>query len=209
MAGDAGPGPGDIEYRIYANDGEGGPIDLSAPWKTTRAEDSVAGPSLTPDAHWRFLVRAYDRDLGLEEDGTDAVVELITDGDGNDVTLRPRPVQFAMAMPGEAGELVVLWSSLWVRDARAASEFRVWAAADPGPIDFDAPPSAVVPVLGGKASYRVTVPGLTPGQAYLVAVRAANAVADDGTAAPVAGQAGAAAATGDAPVAAAADPSFG
>lgn len=200
MAGDAGPGAGDIEYRVYANDGEGGPINLATPWATTRSANFVAGPTLTANASWSFLVRVYDRDLELLEDGTDARVDLVTDGDGNDITLRPRPVNVLTARPGASGELIVTWTYLWTRDARAADEFRVWAVASPGPIDFTATPSAAVSIQGGETTYQTTLTGLTAGTTYLVAVRAVNGTADDGSTATVTVAAGVSAATGDAPV---------
>lgn len=171
-----------IEYRIYRNDGAGGPVDYSAPIATVSALGYRADP-IPPGSDVTFAVRARDAATGLEERNTDATARIATDAAGADRTHRPASPVGLTVRATAGGRAKVEWFQPGAaRKEEAPTEFRVYLAAEPGPIDFAAPPSATRPGWDNQP-FSAEVEGLADGSGYLVAVRAANASGDDGNSA--------------------------
>lgn len=101
-----GPALPTLGYHIYSNAGSG-PINYSASIATVYGLTWTSGPLQFPDT-WMFGVRAFD--ANGEEQNLDAAVTLILDGNGNDITNRPKPPIALRAFPMKAGSIRVEWS---------------------------------------------------------------------------------------------------
>lgn len=169
------PGPnGPTHYHVYANAGDGGPIDYSAPVATVDGLEWTT-PVLTAPGEHRFGVRAFGSLSGLEEENADAAVLIVLNDAGDDVTNRPAPV-FGLRLRSETGGVVVAeWSHPGGVGANRPTGFRVYAGF-PTP-DYLTPVATVsAKAVFGAFSARLT--GLADGP-LAVGVRAYNATAEE------------------------------
>src|SRR5689334_18682419 len=97
-----------IVYRLYGNDGQGGPIDYSTPLAETAGLTFAAQP-LALSSDNQFAVRAMDADTGCEEANTDARVRIIIDANGQDVSARPNAPHALFARPLVGGTCCLTW----------------------------------------------------------------------------------------------------
>jgi len=165
-----------IQYRVYKNLLSGGPIDLTTPLATMAGLTYETAALARPFDHW-FLVRAFDTVTGFEDLNTDARARLVLDAAGANITNRPSPPSSLSARPVAAGGLDVTWAYLPTAGGGTPTGFKVWAQV--GAINY-----ALTPTLASydpdAVMHLATVPSLTHGATYTVAVRAYNATADDG-----------------------------
>jgi hypothetical protein len=194
-----GAGFGAIAYRVYRNDGAGGPVDYATPVATT-AGLGYTTPPLAAPGDWTYAVRPIDLGTGREDQGRDTILRLVLAADGSDITYRPGAPTGLAADPGGPGGLRATWS--WVPDrprdeSRSPDGFRVWTSLHPAAIDYAAPPAATVPAgddllrYDAARTFDAALTGLAPDALHRVAVRAFNAWGEDpGTAYVVARAAG-------------------
>lgn len=164
-----------IAYRIYANDGAGGPVDYSTAVATTSGL-TYATAALALGSDTTFAVRAYDTASLLEDQNVDARCRVLLDAAGVDITGRPRPISGLSAVARAGGTARVEWA--WPYAARPyPTGFKVWLTAG-STTNFAASPAATVAFTGPSGA--ATLAGLADGSAYVVSVRAYTALADDG-----------------------------
>ena len=165
------------QYKVYKNDGSGGPVDYSTPIATTSSL-SYVGSALALSSDTTFAVRTYDTVSGLEDANTDCRVRIVVDGSGNDVTNRPNaPIGVTVRLLA-AGAIRVEWAYGAAGQAGAPTQFKVWATLG-GSVNYAAAPNATVAYQAGRLQYSATVPGLTGGSLYSIGVRSSNASGDE------------------------------
>lgn len=155
-------------YRIYSNDGAGGPIDYGTVLAT------VSGLTWSTSAlaagTWRFGVRAFDTVSGLEESNVDAVVEIVIEtGTLADVSAVPRAPVALTAVATAGGTAHVAWTYPLNRGVQPAG-FHVYLGS-PTP-DYGSPVATVDARPLGDPRYSIDLAGLVDGTTYQIAVRA-------------------------------------
>lgn len=163
-----------LEYRIYRNDGLGGPIDYSTPHDTTSALTWAESPG---DGDWRYGVRTYDTATTLADDNTDARVRVVIDS-GVDVSAIPASPTGLIALATEAGGCLVRWAYPFVSPSPVPTGFKVWITAGLT-VNYAATPDETVDYVPGIRDYSATLAGLSDATTYAVGVRAYTATADD------------------------------
>ena len=163
---------GPILYRVYANDGHGGPIDYSTPVAEVSDATWTSGP-LVAASSYRFGVRAYDTRSGLEESNIDASTALALDALARDATRTPPAPVGLRAIPLAGGAVRLEWSSPAASAARSPIQFNVYL--NPGAIASFASPTATTPASNSRNGvHSIDLAGLADGVIYAVVVRAAN-----------------------------------
>jgi hypothetical protein len=161
-------------YRVYQNDGEGGPVDYSAPIiETPYLWCNV--PAIPYPGDYTWHVRVYDASSGLEERNIDGRVRLVLDASGVDITSLPASPSTVSCQTLSAGRIRVSWAYRTPSGRTQPSEFRVYGGT---PVVSYAAPVAVVRYAGDR-SYWADIPSLTHGRPYQFVVRAANAAAEE------------------------------
>lgn len=164
---------GPTHYHVYANAGDGGPIDYSTPVATVDGLEWTT-PPLTTGEH-RFGVRAFGSISLFEEENADAAVLIIVDSDGNDISHRPAP-PFGLRLRNEAGGRVIAeWTHPGGTRENAPTGFRIYAGW-PSP-DYGAP-ILTTTNRAFHGSFSAALEGLSDGP-LAVAVRAFNATAEE------------------------------
>ena len=167
-----------IVYDVFKNDGAGGPVDYTTVIATT------SGLTYTPSAlalssDNTFAVRARDTANSVAELNVDAVVRIVIDGSGNDITARPNSPTGLSADPTAGGGLTVRWAYLSEGQPAAPTAFRVYLT----PVSAGSPgwssPAATITAVRGKRYYAATLTGLSDGVDYWVGVRAVNGTISD------------------------------
>ena len=165
---------GPTQYHVYANAGDGGPIDYSTPVAAVDGLDWTTPPLAFPGSH-RFGVRAFGSISGLEEENVDAEVLIVLDDAGRDVTNRPAP-PFGLRLHAETGgRIVAEWGHPGGTRENAPTGFRVYVGS-PAP-DYDEP-ALTVSAKALHGAFSATLDGLDDGE-WAVAVRAFNATAEE------------------------------
>lgn len=158
-----------ISYTIYANDGSGAPVDYSTPLSTTSALTFTTA-ALAHPGDWRFAVRATDGTL--EESNIDAVVRLVLDSAGVDVTNLPAAPVGLTARPIAGGSIRVTWAD---PGRSKAAGFHVYAGATTP--DYGTAVATAAANASGR--YQADLAGLTDGTTYAIGVRAYNAAGEE------------------------------
>lgn len=162
-------------YRVYVNDGAGGPIDYSSSVAEVSTLAYTTG-TLSGPATWSYGVRVYDANVDIEELNIDAVVTVILDAAGHDITNIPAPPLTLTGYAGASGSAVLSWHyQRSVNPMQWPTEFRVYRGV--GSVSYSSP-VATVPYHGLEIT-TTTITGLTGGTAYLFGVRAANATGEE------------------------------
>jgi hypothetical protein len=170
------PGGGD-RFRIYANDGLGGPINFTTPVATVTGT-SWTTPTLLPNGVYRYCVRTFDTVTGLEDDNADAIVEIRLDASGYDVSGVPSPAFAISARATASGGAQVSWAWLPRPNEANPTGFRVWLTAGVT-VNYAAAPTATVAFVAGRRAYGAALTGLVAGTTYSIGVRAYNAAGDE------------------------------
>jgi hypothetical protein len=152
----------------------GGPVDYSTPIGTSAGLSFVL-PPLAPGSDSTFGVRAFDASSGLEEANTDARLRIVTDTNGLDISGRPAPPVGLSVAAIAGGGIRVRWMASPSLPFAKPTGFHVYLGT-PAP-DYSHP-AATVPA-GGDRDSSATLPALTDGVTYQVAVRAFNAVGEE------------------------------
>jgi hypothetical protein len=159
-------------YRVYSNDGHGGPVNYATPIGST-TNLSFTCPALPASSDTTFVVRTYDAALGIEESNTDVRVRILIDQNGQDISGQPKPPDSLFVRPLAGGCCRTSWSYA--------------PTASPSPVGFlvyltqgitasYTTPAATVPYAAGRMGYSCVLTNLLDGVAYTVAVRAYNSV---------------------------------
>lgn len=165
-----------ILYRVYRNDGAGGPVDYTTTMAVVPGISCDLGALAAPGDH-SFAVRAYDSETGLGEFNTEAVTRIRLDENGRDVTSVPNPPHALQARPMAAGRCAVSWAYSSAGAWGNPIGFHVYLGVGPTP-DYSQP-VATVSHLTRSLGYTTTISGLTDGQNYSIAVRAFNETGEE------------------------------
>jgi hypothetical protein len=113
-------------YHVYANTGEGLPINYTTPMATLYSFGNTTwtSPPLTYPGDWWFGVRAFNQ-YGVEQN-LDCVVEIILDQSGVDITNRPAPPTGLRALAAAAGAIRAEWFYPPTSSAKAPLGFYVY-----------------------------------------------------------------------------------
>ncbi len=168
-----GSGGSGRQYRVYSNDGAGGPVDYSTPIATVSTL-TYTPTALPHSSSTTFAVRAYDPATGLEEENTDARVTILIDASGNDVSARPNSPQGISARAGVAGAVRVEWAYVTSGQGAAPTYFDIWYTAG-STVNYAASPLLSVAHTPGRLHYAADLPPQAGGVAAVVGVRARNA----------------------------------
>ena len=165
-----------ILYRIYANNGTGGPVDFSTPVGSTATLSFGVGPLAAP-GDYRFAVRAFDTATGIEEANTQVYVDLRLDPSGLVLRARPNPVHALIARPTAAGGCRIDWA--YSPAGQAASPVDFLATLSAAGL---APVSATVNYRPGTSNYSCSFAGGTAEAIDTVTVLARTSGGDAGNA---------------------------
>lgn len=165
-------------YRVYKNDGAGGPVDYGTVVATVTSGTSCVASALATPSDTTFAVRAYDSVSGLEEDNVDCRVRIVIDAAGVDVTNRPNAPVGLTARATAGGGAVVEWGYATAGQRGAPTGFKVWATAGAS-VNYAVSPAATVSYAAGRPSHTATLTGLVDGTSYSIGVRATNAKGDE------------------------------
>lgn len=152
-------------YRVFVNDGLGGPVDYGTVHATVSALTWDSSP-LTAGT-WLFGVRAFDTVSGLEEANVDAVVEIVIDVSLEDHSAVPRPPIALSAVATANGGCHLVWA--YPRGSEVTPEgFHIYLGSPT--VDYmtlvDSVPAT------GATQYSADLAGLVDGDTYQIAVRA-------------------------------------
>lgn len=163
-----------ITYNVYANDHAGGIVDYSTIVSNT-ASLTYSPAALPLNSDTLFAVRALDTVTGLEDKNVDAVVRIIIDGTGADVTNRPAPADYVSVVSSAAGKALVTWSFNRLAGGGRPLGFKVFLTVG-GTVDYTASPAQTIVYTDDPATvYTATLTGLVDGTLYTVGVRPYNA----------------------------------
>jgi hypothetical protein len=164
-------------YHVYMNRGQGDPINYATPVATVAGLTWTSGV-LTFPGDYKLGVRAYDPLSCLEEQNVDAVVEVVLDADGNDVTRVPPPPLGLRAVPLQGGRVRVEWTLNCTNLSRQPLGFHVYLA--PSSVPDYSKAVATVAWSDQRMGYFVADLGnLTNGSTYAIGVRAFNAFGEE------------------------------
>ena len=139
-----------LGYHVYANTGSGRRNQLlGLPGDSRGAK--LDQPASNPPCHFKMGVRTFDPAVGLEEQNVDAVIELILDINGNDVTRTPAPPLGLRAFPIAGAMVRVEWSCPCVDSSRQPLGFHVYLGTASMP-DYTVPVSTVAWSSSGTAA---------------------------------------------------------
>lgn len=167
-----------IVYKIYSNDGAGGPVNYGVVVATTSSLAWTSAP-LAAGADATFAVRAYDNVSLLEDRNTDARVRVLVGASGEDLTGLPNAPANMTARPTAGGTALVEWTYNDAGQGGAPAGFRVYAGT---PAVSYVTPVATVPYGDARMHYRATLSGLTDGAPYQISVRSYNASGEEANA---------------------------
>lgn len=179
--GSAAPVAGPVSYRIFANDGAGGPVDYGTVLATTATLAWTSGP-LAPDTDWTFAVRAYDSLWGLEDRNTDARVRVRIGPAGEDLTGLPNPPIHLTARAGANGAIIAEWRYNAAGQGAPPVGFRVYRGT---PTVSYTTPVATILFGDDRMPYATTLAGGLDATAYEVSVRSYNATGEESNTAAV------------------------
>ena len=167
-------------YHIYANNGAGGPLNLTTPVATvagTTWTTTVAKPS---DTTW--LVRTFDLATGLEDQNADARVTVVIGSTGTDLTALPNAPSGLTVVPTAGGGALATWVYSPGGQGGAPQGFHVYTGTPA--VSYATPVTTVAyggPYTGAGIAYhyQARFTGLTDGTIYQVGVRTYNATGEE------------------------------
>jgi hypothetical protein len=165
-----------IGYNIYANTGAGDPINYSTPIATVYTLSYTTG-ALSYPGDWKLAVRAFN--LYGEEKNLDCEVEIILDGNGNDITNRPIAPMGLRAFATSSGGIRVEWAyPKPLVTAKTPTGFNVYIGTGGTP-NYSSAAATISYALGIASMFVANLSGLTDGTTYTIGVRAYNTVAQE------------------------------
>ena len=167
-----------VVYDVFWNAGAAdAPIDYSTPLASGLTALTFSTRALARSSTYLFGVRARDTITGLSESNVDAVVKVVIDANGNDVSAQPLPAHHLTALPLAAGKLQIEWAYPYRQPNPKPKGFRVYIGTGPAP-DYSAP-VATASYLQGQLVFRTTIGPLVGGQAYTIGVRAFTSAVEE------------------------------
>jgi hypothetical protein len=167
------PSPDVTKYRVYVSAADQ-PIEYSSfTVEVNPGIETYDGSGLSAAGEYRFAVRAFD---GTYEERNTYEVAVELNAQLNQISPKPNVPHNLLATPQSGGDIRVSCRYDRILEQAVATEIRVYWDAGSGTIDF-ATPMATVPLVEGPnyASVSVVKGGLTDGQTYLFACKAATA----------------------------------
>lgn len=164
-------------YFVYMNTGNGEPIDYTTPVASLTALNWTSG-ALVIAGDYKLAVRAFDRLSGLEEQNVDAVVEVVLDESGNDVTRVPLPPLGPRAVALAGGIIRVEWAYSSTDPSRQPVGFHLYLGSDSRP-DYFTPVATVNWADQRQGSFSTELGGLKGGTSYSIGVRGFNAIGEE------------------------------
>lgn len=165
-----------VQYHIYANTGAGDPINYASPIGTTSSL-TFQPPALNPSSTYKFGVRSFDTVTGYEDKNVDAVVTIVTDASGHDITGRPAAPQALTATAAKGATIRLDWAYAFPSGTvPAPTGFHVYIGTGGTP-NYGSIAATVA--YTGLMHYQTTLSGLTSGATYTIGVRAYNALAEE------------------------------
>jgi hypothetical protein len=161
-------------YNVYSNGGSGGPIDYTSPIATGLSALTWTSGILANSSDYSFAVRAHDSVTVYEEANVSAVVRVLIDASGNDITAIPNAPTRLSARATASGGAHLAWAYNPAGQGASPTGFKVWATIG-GTVNYAASPVLTVPYQIGTRSYSADLTGLTGGTAYTIGLRAYNA----------------------------------
>ena len=125
------PTAGTIAYHVYANTGQGDPINYLSPIATTAGLTWTSAPLAYPGT-WSFGVRAFNG-FG-EEQNVDCAVTIVLSTAGGDVSNLPLPPLAPRVLPTAGGGIRVEWTAPLAPAAQAATGYYVYLGPIAGPM---------------------------------------------------------------------------
>lgn len=161
-----------IVWDIFTNDGAGGPINYATPIAT------VSSPTFTTSAlplnsDNRFAVRARDSANALSELNVDAIVRIIVDGAGADVSALP-PAPFGLTARAKSGGTAEVSFQIDPYDRVKPTQFSIYLTPFASGSPSWSTPAATISAISGRRYYRSTLTGLSDGASYWIGVRSSN-----------------------------------
>ncbi len=166
-------GDPEVGYHIYTNDGNGGPVDYTAPISLVYGARWTSS-DLAAGATHRFGVRAFYSRTNLEERNLDAAVCVVLDAAAKDVSRTPPPPFGLRAIPLADGRVRIEWTCPGADRDRRPDQFYVYIQKN-ALTDYTSPAAVLALSDGFADSYSVELDGLTDSAHYVVGVRAGNA----------------------------------
>lgn len=158
-----------ILARIYIGDNAGGPVDYSAPFGETAA-DNIALPPLGPGGSRRVAVRFYDSETGLEEINTDASILLSVSISGLDTSVVPAAPAGMEVRETGPGLALVTWQYNYRQGDNIPEYWNIYAT--PGnTVDYSTPEGSE-PYNADVVRYSYPLSPFPPGAPVAVSVRA-------------------------------------
>lgn len=158
-----------ILARIYMGDDAGGPVDYSAPFAETAA-DNAALPPLAPGGSRRVAVRFRDSVTGLEELNADASIILYVSDAGMDVSVVPAAPAGMEVRETGPGLALVTWQYNF-RPGDNIPEYWYIYATPGDTVDYSTPEGSE-PYNADAVRYSHPLSPFPPGAPVAVSVRA-------------------------------------
>jgi hypothetical protein len=159
-----------ISYNVYKNDGAGGPVDYSTVMANTSSL-SYSPSALDLGSDNLFAVRALDSVTGLADMNVDAVVRIVVDAAGADVTNRPPPSANVASVARAGGKALVTWTYNRLAAGGIPTGFKIWLTAGSS-VNYGTSPAVTIPYTDEPAGiFTATLSGLTDGTTYSIGVR--------------------------------------
>ena len=164
-----------LVYTIYTNDGAGGPIDYATAVAQTQSLTWTSDALAYAGDH-KFGVRVSSLETALEEKNIDAMVRLILNASGADITSKPSPPTALRVFPLAGGGCRVEWSYPYANRTTRPTGFRVYSGTS-GSVNYGSVQATVT--ANGPGGYSADLTGFSDGVAYSVGVRAYNATSEE------------------------------
>lgn len=167
--------PGAVGYRIYSNGGSG-VVDYSTIVATTSGLTYTTAPLTFPNT-WIWAVRAFYENSGLEETNVDAVVTIVLDGMGQDITNTPPAPIGLRCFATQNGSVRAEWGEPPTSLAKQPTGFHIYTGT--GTPNYSSPAATVLFNTSLAGSFVANLSGFSNGQIVAIAVRAYNSTSEE------------------------------
>lgn len=166
-----------ISYRIFANDGAGGPVNYASPIATVSGL-TYTGSALAHGSNTILAVRSYDSANSIDDMNMHVRQTILINSSGVNVTSVPTSPVGVTARTRAGGQAAVEWMFSPL-SAPIPTGFHVYMNSG-STVNFSLSPVATVPWAQRRRTYGAVLSGLSDGVTYAFGVRAYNSIADDG-----------------------------
>jgi hypothetical protein len=166
-----------IIYHVYMNSGHADPINYATSIAKVTGLSWTSGLLPAP-GDYKLGVRAYDSRSSLEEQNVDAVVEVVLDAGGKDITHVPPPPLGLRALPLAGRRIRVEWASCCSDRSRVPLGFHIYLGTGITP-DYSKPVATVAMSDQRQGRFAADLGNMTDAITYLIGIRAFNAVGEE------------------------------